>query len=68
MSKLEIFDAIALNQKNEECDQRYINISDQFETFILYSVICLLGIKTQYYNLQCDQRNLWFSDNFTTPI
>ena len=33
--------------KKEECDQRDLNISDQFETLILCSTIFFLGMKAQ---------------------
>ena len=47
MSKLYIFDAIALNKKKQECDQRDLSISDQFETLIPYSTIYFLGMKAR---------------------
>ena len=45
MSKLSIFGAIALNQKKEECDQRDLNISDQFKTVISCSTMYFLRMK-----------------------
>ena len=48
MSKLFIFDAVTLNKKNEKCDQRDINISDQFETLIPCSTIHFLGMRARF--------------------
>ena len=44
MSKLYIFDAISSILKNEERDQKDLNISDQLKTLVPCFTICFFGI------------------------